>query len=80
MKKLIYMNHMRFKEYNMVKPQKKWLLERKKVRRGKRSHKKIKEENKIQNDYKRIKISNHSLFHKQNYNLLKKVLTHYNSF
>jgi len=76
MKKLIHTNNMRFKKFNMVKPLKKWLLEGKRVRKGKRSHNDIKEENKIQNDCKRIKISTHSLFHKQNYNLLKKNLTY----
>jgi len=40
--------------------------------RGKRSHIEIKEENKIQIDYKRIKITNHFLSYKQNYNSLKK--------
>jgi len=44
--------------------------------RGKKSHIEIKEGNRIQIDYKRIKISNHSLFREQNYNLLNKVLTH----
>jgi len=39
---------------------------------GKRNHRKIKEENRIQIDYKRIKIANHYLSCKQNYNLLKK--------
>jgi len=41
------------------------------VIRGKRSHKKIKEENRFQINYKRIKIANY-LSCKQNYNLLKK--------
>jgi len=30
----------------------------------------------IQIDYKRIKMTNHSLSYKQNYNSLKNVLTH----
>jgi len=60
----------------MLKLLKKWFLEGKKVRRDKRCDIEMKEENKIQIDCKIIKISNHSLFYKQNYNLLKKVLTH----
>ena len=75
MKKIIHTNNMKFKIFkgcNLPKPQKKDYYEREEVRRGKRSHGEIKEENIIQIDYKRIKITNHSLYCKQNYNLLKK--------
>jgi len=47
----------------MVKPLKKWLLEGNKVRKDKRSHKEMKK--KIHNGYKRLKISNHSIFCKK---------------
>jgi len=57
-------------------PRKKKLLEKNKVRRGKRNHREIKEENRIEIYYKTIKMANHSLTCKQNYNLLKNVLTH----
>jgi len=47
------------------------LLEENKIKRGKRSHRETKEENRIHIDYKRIKIVNSYFSCKQNYNLLK---------
>jgi len=41
-----------------------------------KSHGGIKDVNRIKINYKIVKITNHSLFSKQNYNLLKKHLTH----
>ena len=61
MKKLVHKDNMRFKRfkiYNLPKAQKKRLLEENKLRRGKRNLREIKEENRIQIYYKRIKIAN----------------------
>jgi len=45
--------------------------ESKKTQQESQRDKKTKKENKILIDYKRIKINNHYIFHKQNYNLIK---------
>jgi len=58
------------------KPRKNTIRRKKKVRRGKRSHKEIKEENIIHIDYKRINITNHSLSCKQIIIYQKYVLIH----
>jgi len=53
--------------------ERRFTFEYKKVKRDKRSHKNIKEENRIQINYKIIKIINKYLLYEQNYNSLKKL-------